>query len=234
MKKRLVIRDIFLFLIIVLNFFFVGRTLYALVKVQGIGLYLAMSRGGERTNYDMLVVMLVVIALFLTLVGPFILLRHRKVASFFRLMAVHLAFVPVLNLPQIVHMFDGQNLLVIECNVESNQNLWRGFPKEVVPVMVLLAGFYLCKGHVIKKWHKILLIMTFVLAVAVLFLPELQDAMLPWIAYLLVLVAFDWWEEVFAAEKERYETVLLWLMFAVFFTRGCYRMLEIISAYPIV
>jgi hypothetical protein len=197
-------------------------------------LFLSQKSGGERDEYDMVVVGLGIAALLFTLVCPFILLGHRKVVSFFRLMAIHFAFVPVLNLPKMVHMFDGQDLLVIGRNILSNQNLWRGFPKEVVPVMVLLAGFYLCKGLKVKRWHKVALAVAFFAAMATLFLPELQDIVIQCAVYPLVLVAFDWWEEVFATENAKYEKVLLWLIFVVFVTRCCYRMLEIISAYPIV
>lgn len=235
MVKKLFTHKIWIVLLIAVELLLALATLHALAYAQGIGLYYAMQKGAaDRAPYDRMADVCGMLALLFVLVCPFVLLKHRSVASFLRLTATYFAFMPVLNMGILVHLFDGHNLLVVSHEVDRNMNLWSGFPKEVVPVMFLLGGLYVSKGLSVKKWHKVLLITGVFLAVAVLFLPELSDVLLHLMSYLLVIVAFDWWERVFAEKKETYENVLMWLIFAVFFARGCYRMLEILEVYPII
>lgn len=235
MVKKLFNHKIGILLLIAVAFMLALATLHALAYAQGIGLYYAMQKGeADRAPYDRMVDICGMLTLLFVLACPFILLGYRKVESFFRLVATYFAFMPVLNMAVLALLFDGHKLLVVSHNMERNMSLWSSFPKEVVPVMFLLGGLYISKGLLLKKWHKVLLILAVFLAMAVLILPELSDVLLHLMSYLLVIVAFDWWEKVFAAKKEKYETVIMWLMFVVFFTRGCYRMLEILEAYPII
>ena len=216
----------------------VGLLLLAVVtmldveRAQGVGLYLAMQLGqAERLPFDVLVVVGGAVLLGLVLGLPFLLLKHRGVQSFFRLAACYFAFMPILSLAMLIHLFDGHNLLVWEFDWEMGLANLANFLRETAPVLFILCWSYTRNGFSLKKWHKVLLVVQAVSVAGMLFLPELSGVLLFMAFYLLLLVAYDWWESILEENAVLSTRIITWLIFAVLYGKGCCRMLELMSKY---
>ena len=86
-------------------------------------------------------------------------------------------------------------------------------------------------GFRIKRWHVILLVIQAVGILGMLFLPELSGVLLHSAFYLLLVVAYDWWEDIWAKNTVLSVKIVSWMIWAVFYGRGCCRMLELMSQY---
>ena len=207
-------------------------TMLDVERAQGVGLYLAMQMGqAERLPFDVLVVVGGMVLLLLVLGIPFAWMQHRSAQSFFRLCAGYFAFMPILSLAMLIHLFDGHNLLVWEFDWEVGLANLANFLRETAPVLFMLCWLYKGNGFRIKKWHVILLVVQAVVVVAMLFLPELTGVLLYSAFYLLLLVAYDWWENILAKNTALSAKIISWLLYAVLYGRGCCRMLELMSQY---
>ncbi len=206
-------------------------TLHDLATAQGIGLYFAILQGNDnRTIFDAAVDVVGILLLVVVLVVPCMVLKHKKAESLLRLMMVYLGIMPSISMGMLVHLFDGHKLSVLSFDWLINLNILFSFLQLIIPLLVVLGCFYKQKGYTIQKWHLCFFYSLIVCGAGVLFLPELSEILLQVSYYLLLLVAFDWWEHLFT-RTELYEKVILWLVFSVFGCRGCLRMLELISAF---
>lgn len=206
-------------------------TLHDLSTAQGIGLYFAILQGTDnRIVFDMVVDVVGMLLLVGGLVVPCIVLKHKRADSLLRLMLVYFGIMPSLSMGMLVHLFDGHKLSVISFDWLIGMNILFSFLQLIIPLLVVLGYFYKQKGFIIKKWHLSFLYSLILFGVGVLFLLELSELLLQVSYYLLLLVAFDWWEYLFT-RTEFYEKIILWLVFGVFGCRGCLRMLELMSAF---
>lgn len=220
------------YLIPILGLFMMAYyTLHDLATAQGIGLYLAILQGNDnRTGFDMAVDIIGMLLLVTVLVAPCMVLKHKKAESLLRLMLVYFGIMPSLSMGMMVHLFDGHKLNVLAFDWLINLNILFSFLQLIIPLLVVLVYFYKQKGFVVQKWHMCFLYSLIVFGAGVLFLPELSEILLQASYYLLLLVAFDWWEHLFK-RTELFEKVILWLIFGAFGCRGCLRMLELMSAF---
>ena len=208
-----------------------GITLHDVATAQGIGLYFSILAGNvDRIGYDLAVDIIGMIALLLVLILPGILLKHRGIDSLLRFAAVYFSFMPAISLGYLAHLFDGHSLWMFEFDWQINLNHLVSFLQIVIPAMFILGFFYIQHGMVIKKWHKCLLYSCILLGACALFMPELSDVAFQIIYYFLAIIAFDWWEILYS-KAVLFEKVILWLIFVVFYCRGCLQMLELMSAF---
>lgn len=223
-----------LFLIPILGLFLLAYlTLHDLATAQGIGLYLALLQGQEeRGRFDLLVDVVGMLLLLTVLVLPCILLKHKRTDSLLRLMTVYFAMLPSIGMGTLVHLFDGHPLWRVAFDKMISLNILVSFLQLIIPLLVVLGYYYKHKGFIIQKWHLCILYSLIIWGTGVLFLPELSEVLLQLCYYMLLLVAFDWWEHLYT-KTELYEKVILWLLFGVFGCRGCLRMLELMSAYQL-
>lgn len=223
-----------LFLIPILGLFLLAYlTLHDLATAQGIGLYLALQQGQEeRERFDLMVDIVGMLLLVAVLVIPCIVLKHKKLDALLRIMTVYFAILPSISMGTLVHLFDGHHLWTVSFDWVINLNILCSFLQLIIPLLVVLGYFYKKKGFTVQKWQVCILCSLIILVAGVLFLPELSEVLLQLCYYLLLLVAFDWWERLYT-RTELYEKVILWLLFGVFGCRGCLRMLELMSAYQL-
>ena len=232
MKKRFVQWNILVVPLVAALLLLALVTMLDVERAQGVGLYLAMQLGRtERLPFDVLVVVCGMVLLLLALGLPFVLLKHRSAQALFRLSAAYFAFMPILSLAMLVHLFDGYNLLVWEFDWEVGLANLSNFLRETAPALFILCWLYKGKGFRIKRWHVILLVIQAVGILGMLFLPELSGVLLHSAFYLLLVVAYDWWEDIWAKNTVLSVKIVSWMIWAVFYGRGCCRMLELMSQY---
>ena len=197
---------------------------------QGVGLYLSIRAGAaDRAAYDLLTDIVGISSFLLVMLLPILLLPYRKPEALLRFMAVYLAFMPVLRPAMLVHLFDGHNLWMVGFDTTMNVNLLFGFVREMIPLLFVLA--ILCKrqGFTVPKWYRSVLVAEAILCVGMLFLPEISEVCMSVMYYLLAILAFDHWEKLFEKETQVWGKVVVWLMFALFYLRGCERMLTLMA-----
>ncbi len=176
-------------------------TLHDVATAKGIGLYFSLLSGQrDKYFYDILFDICGMAALLLVLTVPFFLLRHRTAKAFLRLTVLYFAFMPVLDLATLVHLPDGHPLFVVAYDWERGTTFLSTHFREILPGILIVLHFYREKDLSLKLWHKILLTFVGVLAVIIFFEPELAELAEHISGYLLVVLAFDWWEE--AAKEE--------------------------------
>lgn len=233
MKKRIINYKYGIWLLLIMQLVLVGVTIHDVATAQGVGLYVAIQAGSrDRMSFDLLIDVCGILALLLILLIPFKLLRHHSVDSLFRFQTMYLAFIPTLDMAVLVHLLDGQNLFVLNFEWNKSLTLLSMFVREVIPVMILLYYFYQKGGKRLKKWHKVLLVAEGLIGIGMHLLPELSDVLLHTTVYLLIILAYDWWEEL-PEERMLSEKVMIWLIIGVLYCRGCFKMLELMSLYQL-
>ncbi len=173
------------------------------------------------------------LSLLLVLLIPYMLLQHRGINSLFRLSAAYFALLPTMSLAMMVHLFDGHELLVMEFNWENGLNQLANFLQVVVPALLILCFMYQKEDFVLKRWHVIFMIIQAVGVVGMIFLPELSSFLMHSVFYMLVILAYDWWEQLLEKNTQLSVKVMSWLIFGMFYGRGCYRMLELMSQFKL-
>lgn len=206
-------------------------TLHDVATAQGIGLYLSVLQNNDnRVPYDIAVDICGMFLLLCVLLVPCYLLKYKESASILRFMMAYFTFMPSISMAMLVHLFDRRSLFVVSFDWQIGLNYLSTFVREVIPILIILGYFYLDKGFTLKKWHKVIFIMVLIFGFGMLFLPELSNVCVQLMYYLLILVAFDWWESWYT-QTEYYERIVLWIIFGMFYCRGVLRMLELMSAY---
>lgn len=234
MGKKLCNHNIGIVLLVILHLVLALATIHGYARGREVGLYLATVQGKTDTVLlDVLVDVCALLALSIMVLCPFLLLGYRRLKSFFRMLVIYLALIPTVDMSALVHLADGHKLLVVDFDLIQNLYLLADFRMEIFATMIVLGSIYCKKGCVIQAWHKILLVLAGAAGIGMLVLPELSGILMYWTAYFLIIIVYDIAEKVFAASKEPYEKIVLWLLIALLFGRGCYKMLSLLNAYPI-
>ncbi|MBE5867828.1 MAG: hypothetical protein E7293_02570 [Lachnospiraceae bacterium] len=232
MKKKFIDIHYFIPALIFIQLLLALITMHDMATAQGIGLYVAIQcKSAQRLPFDILVDMVAMAALLLALILPHRLLPHKGLASFFRLMAAYFAFLPKQDLASLIHLFDGHNLLRFSFDLYTGFHLLSVFLREMAPVLIILFLLYKNSGFDIQKRHLALLVTQGALCIGMLILPELSQILMHSVCYILLLVAYDWWEHLCSAAHALYQKILIGLIFALLFGRGCYLMLDMMNHY---
>ena len=197
---------------------------------QGVGLYLTMEFGAEsRTVFDLLTDGCCAISFVVVILLPVLVLKHKQPIQILRFTSVYLVFMPMLNPAKLVHLFDGHNLFDIRIDMAISVNILFGFLKEVVPLLFLLV--ILCKknGYTVPKWHWAVGVAELVLGIGLILFPEISDVCCFWMYYLLIVLGFERWEKLLEKERVLWEKLIVWLIFALCYFRGCVRMLTLMA-----
>lgn len=206
-------------------------TLHDICTAEGVGLYWAILWGNEkRLPFDIAVDVIGILLFLAVLIIPCCLLKHRKTDSLFRIMVVYLAFMPVISPGYLVHLFDGHDLWKVEFDWQAGLNNLCDLAQIIIPLGFILGFIYKSSGFCIKRWQKIMFITMPILFAVVMLLPELSKVCMQLVYYSGVLIAFDWWESLYS-KTEKYEKVIVGILFGVFFCSGCLRMLDLLHAY---
>lgn len=206
-------------------------TLHDLQTAEGAGLYLSIISGqSQRIYFDILADLAGMLLLLTALLLPCLLLRHFKMVSFFRILSVYLAIMPVVRPGNVVHLSDaflnmslrpvilegnlGQ-LLFVEC-----APVFDAF-KITLPFLVLL--FAINKS----KRGKVFIPCILALLLLYLLVGEIAETTLYLIYYLLLIWCFAEWED----GCERSPRLADWssIVFIGCLLRGIYRMLALTS-----
>lgn len=220
-------------MLLMLQLLLVCVTIHDVGTAQGIGLYFTLKNGSvPKLVYDLLVDFCGTLLYVAVLLVPFMLLKHHGVEALLRLATIYLAFMPRLDMAWLVHVFDGRYLFEFAFDWDNTTTLLSTFIREVIPILVILFVVYKRNGCQMKRWHKLLLMLEVPIGIGMFVLPVVSPIFFHCSYYLLVILAFDWWE---SAKRERAlcEKVVIVLIFGILFSRGCYEMLDLMSMYQI-
>lgn len=175
-----------------------------------------------------------ILALCLVFICPFLIFGNRNTASLFRLTTIYFAFMPAISVDTIYRLFKGQAALRVQFDVEQDLIVLSELPKEII--VLLLITYVICKkkGVDIEKRYVPLLVIAGFLGVLMLILPDLSMILLYWVSFFFVIAAYAFLEKVYAVKSACYENIILGLLIAMFFARGCYKMLAILQMYPLI
>lgn len=223
------------------SFLAAAAGLHDMQTAQGVGLYFAMLAGGaQRKWFDLAVDVLGLGGLFLLLLLPCLALRRRNVFSFWRLFAGYLALLPGVNLAGLVHLFDPPGIFALREAFREGRILWgllegigefSPFLKTGLPFgCLLLLGRWAGGGATgLKRWQKRLLSVCGILLLCAVLFPAPAPFCAYAAQYLLLLIGFDIWEELWESAPR----LQVWgmLLFAGFWLRGIWMILEVMSVY---
>lgn len=240
---------------------FACLTFHDMQTSEGIGLYFAMRAGAQnRKIFDFLADGARMLCLWAAVFLPCFVSGRRRPDAFFRLLAAYLAFLPTVSAASLVHLADGTEKIALRAAVSAGE--WGGALAEGLAVMApaLSAGvpLLLLAAGARKMWGESgvgaenaqreagsglgaaargkagsgLGAAACLLAVAgaVLF-PALAELCAYALAYVLLLYGFGLWERLWDAEPEL--RTWGWILFGIFWLRGVYRMIEVMSVYHI-
>lgn len=229
------------------NIYYVGATLctlglalYALHDLQtaeGAGLYLSILYGqSSRIIFDILVDVMGMLLFLTVLLLPCLFLKHLNSASFFRLFACYLAFMPVVHPGNAVHLFEALLDLKLR-NSLLTPNLGQFLFVDCLPLFELLPFLmsllllltFADRQKNPMATRKIKLLLPFILIFLVLFLvfDNIEETTLYLICYLLLISCFAKWETL-CKSNSRFANLSL-ILFSGCLLRGIYRMLMLIS-----
>lgn len=207
--------------------------IHQMQKAEGIGLYMAFTIGGERQIFDLLVDFCAALAVFLMVFLPCVILRHRGVGPFFRLMTCFTAFMPTLSMSYLIHLFD-------EGGRRSDPELLLSVPGTLLPFACLLLFGVSCFEKPWKKWYGVLGLTALILGIGALWETESFGFLL---VYVLLLVCFDAWERLLLL-MPRMQTfsggrgfivgadrIVEWVLFGGLWLRAVYCILRMWSIY---
>ncbi len=173
------------------------------------------------------------LALILVFICPFLIFGNRNIASLFRLTTIYFAFMPAISADTIYRLFEGRAAFRVQFNVEQDLVVLSELPKEIIVLLLVLYVIGKKKGVEIKKWYVPLFIVAGFLGVLMLILPDFSMILLYWVSFFFVITAYAFLERLFTVKNASYEKVILGLLVALFFARGCYKMLAILQMYPL-
>lgn len=228
-------------LCILLSVAALSLALYALHDLQtaeGVGLYLSMLFGqADRTLFD-IVTDIVGMFLFLTaLLLPCILLKHRTWESFFRILSLYIAFIPIVHPAATVHLNHTlADLHYRQALVEGNilTAILESFV-DILPIIQMLIPILLlsCTANQIsgsrssEVWHGIIIVLEVILLLLHFIFPDLSQETSYFMHYLLLIWLFAEYEKL----CKRYPSFSNWsmILFMGCWLRGIYRMIELMS-----
>lgn len=212
-------------------------TLHDMQTAEGAGLYLSILYGqSNRVPFDLMVDIMGMLLFLSLLLLPCLILRHLQLDSFFRLLAVSLAFMPVAHPGNTLHVIEHFLNLTLRESILQGDFLPLLF-EEYVPAFQLLKvllPFLLLLVAINKTLHTSgflrkrywLLFMLFFFVMYLLF-ENTAHTFLYLFYYFLLIWCFDEWEATCKHSKAFADWSLI--MFAGCLLRGIYRMLDLIS-----
>ena len=224
------------------TFVIILMTLHDMQTAQGIGLYLSMLGGcNSRVIFDILVDVSGIVLLALGLFVPCILLDRLNVKSLFRLLASYLALLPGVDLGNLVHIFDPPGVFALRQSFADGEFLtaFLSGMREISPVLrlwlpvlcLMLMGNRMVTNTGLKRWENNFFWLQIPLLLGVFLFPAISPFLSFIMQYLLLIVCFDIWEELYkgCSNIEIWDAILfggLWL-------RGIYLMIEVMSAWAV-
>lgn len=219
---------------------FAAAAIHDMQTSEGVGLYYALKMDADRLVFDMAVDLAALLGLLLLTILPCVLLKHRSVHGFFRMLTAFLAFMPSLSMAYLIHLFD----------LEADFSLGLLLPvlQTVAPLLCLLAAAMSLQGDMVsedgkrhdglnakwdrsvwKKWYSLCCAAAILLAAAAFLLPSLQQLFDFILTYLLLTVCFDLWERLY----RRYPALNRWgwILFGGLALRVIYVLTEIMWMY---
>lgn len=218
-----------------------GLVFVALHDMQtavGAGLYLSFQAGAaDRTMYDWIVDVAMIVSVVLLVGAPCILQRHRKTDSFLRLLFAFLAFMPRLSPGYCVSIFDNEVLFELRIAFKEGNiliGLLEGAEfsasllEMVVPMFCLLLAAVGIQGkQVVKRWYFVVLIPGLAMELGIFLFPNLAELLCFGVAYCILLLMFDLWENL--TKEYMGMNTWGWILFGGLGLCGVYRLLDLMS-----
>lgn len=212
-------------------------TLHDLQTAEGAGLYLSLLYGqANRTPFDILVDIMGMLLLLALLLLPCLFLKHLRLASFFRLLSVYLAIMPIVHPGNAVHLSSALWDLSLRENLLKGNFLQILFTdcvpvfellRFILPFLLLLLAINRTQG--ITGFQKARFLFPCIIVVFALYLlfDGIAETALYLLYYLLLILCFAEWEA--ACKHSTGFSNRSLILFAGCLLRGIYRMLELIS-----
>ncbi len=210
---------------------------------QGAGLYLAGKYGsGDRVPFDILMDFIGGLAILLCIFCPLLIVKDKTPESLLRFTTMFLAFVPLINPGDLVHIgshlsnwqireaFLNDNFfqeLIISLSEPMKTLIWE------IPLLILVLMVNAeYKEHAIKLWQKVLLIISMVSLVLYLMFPGFGQYTIFLMHYALLLVLFgemDFCIYKKTSDNNKFFIFLSWVFFGICGLRGIFRMIDLLQ-----
>lgn len=212
-------------------------TLHDMQTAEGAGLYLSLLYGQtNRILFDLLVDIMGMLVFWAILLLPCLLLKHLNSGSFFRLLAVFLAIMPIAHPGDAVHL--GNKLIHLQLRESLlNGDLMHILFMECVPAFEVIKytiPFLILLIFTNKNLHlpnlqqkKLLFSCILVLFILYLLFDNIEETTLYLLHYFLLIWCFGEWETT-CKHSPRFANWSL-ILFIGCLLRGIYRMLEMVS-----
>ncbi len=220
---------------------FACLTLHDMQTSEGVGLYLSMQAGkGSQGLFDVLVDGAGMLCLSAVILLPCMASGYRRPDSFLRLLSAYLAFLPTISLASLAHLLDGSVEIGVSGAVRAGnweEAFREGLGGNVfllaagVPLLILAEGLLKegAQTSACKKLSRRLLagICGGGLLLGAIFFPALTEQCSYFFHYLILIYGFAAWERLY----EREPKLKIWgmILFGIFWLRGMYRMIEVMS-----
>ncbi len=210
---------------------------------QGAGLYLAGKYGfSDRVPFDILMDFVGGLGLLICILCPTLLLKKRNPDALLRFLAIFLAFVPLINPGDLVHItshlsnwqiretfFNGnffQEFILTVCD-PLKMLIWE------LPLLILVLMIH--KNHSeykIKPWQKIMFIISAICVILYLLFPGFQEYTLFLMHYPIIIVLF--YELELLLEKKLFADkqtplYIFWIFYGICGLRGIFRMIDLLQ-----
>lgn len=230
MREKVANSNLYAFFLVLAQLGLVVLTWHDMAVAQGVGLYLSMEAGADnRLIFDLAADVWCALSFVIAILLPVLVLKLKQPMQVLRFVSAYLAFMPILRPAMLVHLFDGHSLWTIHLDVTIGLNMLFGFLREVVPLLFLLAILCKMSGYVAPKWHVVVWIAEALLCVGMFILPELSEVCRFVMYYLLAVLAFERWEKLLEKKRVFWEKIMVWLVFALLYFRGCEKMLTLMA-----
>lgn len=203
----------------VLTFGTVVVGMHQMQAAEGVGLYWSLMAKGQRGLFDILVDAAAALALFVLLLLPCVILKHKSVDAFFRLLTGFVAFMPRLSMSYLIHLFDDGGRGADAELVLSEIGL-------ILPFACALLMGVGCLEKPWKKWYWGSGAIALVMGVWAMWEAQGPGFIM---AYALLLVCFDAWERLLKGDSGMKSWG--WILFGGLWLRALYRVIELWSVY---
>lgn len=210
---------------------------------QGAGLYLAGKYGSSnRVPFDILMDFIGGLAILLCIFCPLLIVKNKTPETLLRFTTIFLAFVPLINPGDLVHIGSHlSNWQIREAFLSGNffQELIISLSEPMktlileIPLLILMLMVNAGHGeHKIKAWQKIMFIFSAVCIILYLLFPGFQEYTVFLMHYALILVLFDETEFFLNQadiKQNKSFTGLSWIFFGICGLRGIFKMIDLLQ-----
>ncbi len=228
MKQKLIILRVGVVALVVVQLVLAMLTLYDVATAKGIGLYFSILSGNDnKVFFDRLSVTCGMLALIAVLLIPYLLLQHKGIKALCRMTILFFAFMPVLDIGMLVHLGDGHPLLVFAPDWQRGWTFLSSYLREILPALIVLVFLYKERHQRFVGWHRIVFGIEMLLSICVFVMPQLAELAGYISCYLLVVLAYDWWEKVEQRDDGVAERVIRECLLALIYGRGILKMIDL-------